>query len=221
MRNVTCGVATKGIALRKQSSERIDEIVRVATEVIGERGFFGMTIQEVADRTGLSQAGVLKHVKNKRNLLDLVLRQYDFSEDENSSNNYLIRKLNLSKEELSKHPALMPEWYREIARFNEENPYQTRAYLVLRAEALDESHPAHEYFAHRGQRLRKQVEQVPWKLPPEYSKPEQVGLLSMAIGSAMEGLESRWLGGPDIDFLQTWTAYEDILFPLPHWEGYR
>ena len=56
MRNVTCGVATKGIALRKQSSERIDEIVRVATEVIGERGFFGMTIQEVADRTGLSQA---------------------------------------------------------------------------------------------------------------------------------------------------------------------
>ena len=109
----------------------------------------------------------------------------------------------------------------EIARFNEENPYQTRAYLVLRAEALDESHPAHEYFAHRGQRLRKQVEQVPWKLPPEYSKPEQVGLLSMAIGSAMEGLESRWLGEPDIDFLQTWTAYEDILFPLPHWEGYR
>ena len=139
MRNVTCGVATKGIALRKQSSERIDEIVRVATEVIGERGFFGMTIQEVADRTGLSQAGVLKHVKNKRNLLDLVLRQYDFSEDENSSNNYLIRKLNLSKEELSKHPALMPEWYREIARFNEENPYQTRAYLVFLSQEIRES----------------------------------------------------------------------------------
>ena len=98
MRNVTCGVATKGIALRKQSSERIDEIVRVATEVIGERGFFGMTIQEVADRTGLSQAGVLKHVTNKRNLFDLVFRQFDFSDDENISNNYLIRKLHLSTE---------------------------------------------------------------------------------------------------------------------------
>jgi AcrR family transcriptional regulator len=221
VRSVAYCVTAKGIALRKQSSERIGEIVRTATEVIGERGFFGMTIQEVADRTGLSQAGVLKHVKNKQNLLNLILRQYDFNEDGNSSNSYLVRKLNLSGEELDKHPALMPEWYREIAQFNAENPYQTRAYLVLRAEALDESHPAHEYFAHRGKRLRKQVEQVPWKLPPEYSKPEQVGLLSMAIGSAMEGLESRWLGEPDIDFLQTWAAYEDILFPLPHWKDYR
>lgn len=32
-----------------------DEIVRVATEVIGEQQFFGMTIQEVADVQGLSQ----------------------------------------------------------------------------------------------------------------------------------------------------------------------
>ncbi len=43
----------------------------------------------------------------------------------------------------------------------------------------------------------------------------------MAIGSAMEGLELRWLGEPGIDLLQAWAAYEDILFPLPHWEGFR
>lgn len=215
-----CCIAIEGIALKKQSSERIDEIVRIATEVIGERGFFGMTIQEIADRMDLSQAGVLKHVKNKQNLLELVLSQFDLDNGNNSSG-YLSHKLSLSKDELAEQPALMPEWYREIARLNSENPYQTRAYLVLRAEALDESHPAHDYFAHRGQRLRKQVEQIPWKLPPEYSQPEQVGLLSMAIGSAMEGLELRWLGEPGIDFLQAWAAYEDILFPLPHWKGYR
>lgn len=204
--------------MRKPSSERIDEIIRAATEIIGERGFYGMTIQEVANRTGLSQAGVLKHVRNKQTLLELILSQYDF---ESSGQSYPIRKLQLSAQELEQSPALMPEFYREIARFNAANPYQTKAYLVLRAEALDESHPAHDYFAHRGQRLRKQIEQVPWKLPAEYTDPKQAALLSMVVGSAMEGLESRWLGEPDIDFLSTWSAYEDILFPRPHWDGFR
>lgn len=92
----------------------------------------------------------------------------------NSSNNYLIRKLNLSKEELSKqHPALMPEWYREISAVQGRRTLSDLVHIIwcCGLEALDESlHPAHEYFAHRGQRLRKQVEQVPWKLPPEYLK---------------------------------------------------
>lgn len=204
--------------MRKQGSERIAEIVRTATEVIGERGYFGATIQEIADRVGLSQAGVLKHVTNKRNLLDLVLAQFDIDLDKDE---YLSTMLGQSEEELARNPPLMPQWYRSIARMNADDPFLTKAYLTLRAEALDSSHPAHDYFARRGSLLRKTVEQVPWKLPAEYSTPEQVGILSMTIGSAMEGLEFRWLGEPGIDLLQYWSKYEDILFPLPHWEGCR
>ncbi|MFR2314117.1 MAG: hypothetical protein ACLS6O_05900 [Bifidobacterium sp.] len=50
---------------------------------------------------------------------------------------------------------------------------------------------------------------------------QKIGLLSMCVGSAMEGLQSRWLGEPDIDFMSSWSQYENILFPRPHWNGYR
>lgn len=79
----------------------------------------------------------------------------------------------------------------------------------------------HEYYAQRGGRLRAQIGSYPWKLPPEYNTPQKIGLLSMCVGSAMEGLQSRWLGEPDIDFMSSWSQYEDILFPRPHWNGYR
>ena len=92
---------------------------------------------------------------------------------------------------------------------------------MLRAEAIDPNHPAHEYYAQRGGRLRAQIGSYPWKLPPEYNTPQKIGLLSMCVGSAMEGLQSRWLGEPDIDFMSSWSQYEDILFPHPHWNGYR
>ena len=75
--------------------------------------------------------------------------------------------------------------------------------------------------AQRGGRLRAQIGSYPWKLPPEYNTPQKIGLLSMCVGSAMEGLQSRWLGEPDIDFMSSWSQYENILFPRPHWNGYR
>ncbi|OZG68603.1 TetR/AcrR family transcriptional regulator [Bifidobacterium eulemuris] len=207
--------------MRKQRSQRVKDITQAAMEVLSERGFYGMTIQEVADRTGLSQAGILKYVKNKNGLLSLILEEYDEHGNGNMGKQYLDDKLSLSKEELERSPALMPEWYRIIAQESLRNPMLTQLYIVLRAEALDPHHPAHDYFAQRGERLREEVGRFPWKLPPEFSTPQSIALLSMTVGSAMEGLQSRWLGEPNIDLLDTWAQYENILFPLPHWQGYR
>ena len=45
--------------------------------------------------------------------------------------------------------------------------------------------------------------------------------LSVAL-VAMYGLEGRWLARPDeIDYEAEWARFEDVLFPLPLWEGYR
>ena len=167
-----------------RGEERLKAITDAATEVVAERGYYGMTIQEVSDRVGITQAGLLKYVKNKNGLL-------------------------------------MPEYYRTIAEDTMKRPQLTQLYLVLRAEAIDPNHPAHEYYAQRGGRLRAQIGSYPWKLPPEYNTPQKIGLLSMCVGSAMEGLQSRWLGEPDIDFMSSWSQYENILFPRPHWNGYR
>ena len=55
-----------------RGEERLKAITDAATEVVAERGYYGMTIQEVSDRVGITQAGLLKYVKNKNGLLMLV-----------------------------------------------------------------------------------------------------------------------------------------------------
>ena len=172
----------------------------------------------ISDRVGITQAGLLKYVKNKNGLLMLVLRRY---EDSSEAGDYIQSKLALTPEQRELSPLLMPEYYRTIAEDTMKRPQLTQLYLVLRAEAIDPNHPAHEYYAQRGGRLRAQIGSYPWKLPPEYNTPQKIGLLSMCVGSAMEGLQSRWLGEPDIDFMSSWSQYENILFPRPHWNGYR
>ncbi len=201
-----------------KGDERRAQIAKAAVEVAAERGYYGMTIQEVADRVGLSQAGLLKYVGSKAGLLSVALEAYD---THNEGVTYIEDKLALSPEELERSPALMPEWYRLLARTNLRQPRLTQLYLVLRAEALNPAHPAHDYYAQRGMRLRRYIGTVPWKLPPEFATPDQVAALSMTVGSAMDGLQMRWLGEPGIDLVETWARYEDILFPLPHWQGYR
>lgn len=54
-----------------RGEERLKAITDAATEVVAERGYYGMTIQEVSDRVGITQAGLLKYVKNKNGLLML------------------------------------------------------------------------------------------------------------------------------------------------------
>lgn len=204
--------------MRKTADERRHEIIAAATDVMSERGYYGSTLQEIADRAQISQAGLIKYVKNKEGLLRLVLDDYDSN---NQADRYLNEKLAQSPEDLARNPPLMPAWYRAIAREAVRRPKQTRLYTMLRAEGIDPKHPAHAYYAGRGERLREWVASIPWKLPEEYRTPKQVEYLSMAVGSAMDGLELRWFGEPDIDFLGTWAIFEDIFFPLPHWEGYR
>lgn len=45
-------------------------------QLISERGFNGISIQDVADRVGISKQGVLRYVGNKDNMLAMVFNEY-------------------------------------------------------------------------------------------------------------------------------------------------
>ena len=114
----------------------------------------------------------------------------------------------------------MPEYYRTIAEDTMKRPQLTQLYLVLRAEAIDPNHPAHEYYAQRGGRLRAQIAAIRGSCRPNITPRRRSGCCRCAsLGHG--GLQSRWLGEPDIDFMSSWSQYENILFPRPHWNGYR
>ena len=121
-----------------RGEERLKAITDAATEVVAERGYYGMTIQEVSDRVGITQAGLLKYAKNKNGLLMLVLRRY---EDSSEAGDYIQSKLALTPEQRELSPLLMPEYYRTIAEDTMKRPQLTQLYLVLRAESIDPNHP--------------------------------------------------------------------------------
>ena len=50
---------------RKSPQERRAEVLDAAVQLISERGFNGISIQDVADRVGISKQGVLRYVENK------------------------------------------------------------------------------------------------------------------------------------------------------------
>ena len=57
---------------RKSPQERRVEVLDAAVQLISERGFNGISIQDVADRVGISKQGVLRYVENKDKMLALV-----------------------------------------------------------------------------------------------------------------------------------------------------
>src|SRR5690348_14718868 len=58
---------------RLPAAERRRQIVEVTTRLIAERGFWGLSMQDVADRCGLTVQGLLHHVGSKDGLLVSVL----------------------------------------------------------------------------------------------------------------------------------------------------
>ena len=61
--------------IRKPPQERRREVLNAAVELISERGFNGMSVQDVADRVGISKQGVLRYVGSKDNMLAMVYRE--------------------------------------------------------------------------------------------------------------------------------------------------
>src|SRR3954449_3709684 len=60
-----------------KTAARQQEILDTALEVFAQQGFRGASLREIAERVGLSQAGVLHHFDSKEALLAAVLEQRD------------------------------------------------------------------------------------------------------------------------------------------------
>lgn len=201
---------------RKSGDERRQEIVREATKVIAERGFYGASLQEIADGIGITQAGMLRHVKNKNELLLLVLGQFESGNPTQACLNSMVEDYRETG-----RAQCFPAIYRTSVRQALDNPRLTQLYLVLRAEAMDPAHPAHDYFAKRGLKVRESVAKITWNVPEPYRDPKAIVDLYLTMGSALDGLQMRWLGEDDFDLERHWKVCEDFFYPLPEWEGYR
>lgn len=195
------------------AEQRLDQIVQAAGQLIAERGYSGLSLQAVADEVGITKAGVLHYVGSKEHLLALVIdRVYD---RQNDGSEYLAR-FAPGGPQAGERPTI-PGYFRTIVATNAARPQLVTLFQILNTEAIVPDSPVHDYFAARSRRV-SDVTKADWSVP-EGVDAEAVFVLSLA---AIYGLESTWLlRQEDFDYEAEWARCEDLLFPLPLWEGYR
>ncbi|MBT1177078.1 TetR/AcrR family transcriptional regulator [Bifidobacterium callimiconis] len=186
--------------------DRREKILAATVEYFGTLGYYGTSIQKIATKVGLTKAGVLHYVGSKEGLLELVLTEmYD------KETNELLASL-----EHAEKPSIAA-MFRENVAINVKRPQLVHMFSTLSAEALDPNHPAHDYFAQRERNGVEQSMKIDWAVPDGVDPADVL----LAGFSMMDGAQLRWLRTPGQDFQKMWARCEDVLFPLPLWEGYR
>lgn len=202
--------------VRLTPEQRRAQILEAATALVARHGFYGVSLQDVANEVGITQAGLLHHVGSKEGLLELLVSQrYD---RQGGVADYVA-----TGDPAATHPdgPSLPGYFRFLVDFNARRPQLMKLYMVLGAEAASAGHPAHDYFADRPDQVWDYYRQTSWRLPPEVGPFDGLrDLVEMSI-EAMDGAQIRSFRRPAVDLRDAWARFEAVLFPSPVWDGYR
>lgn len=167
-----------------KTAEQRRRILDVAVDVFGRRGNRGSSLREIADKVGLSQAGVLHHFGSKSALLMAVLEQRDEAVEEAPDTlEGQVAAARALLDDATSHPGL------------------TQLFTTVSAEATDPDHPAHDFIVARYERtagefaasLRRAQE------TGEISADVDVEAGARLVMAAMDGLQLQQLLNPDLD----------------------
>ncbi len=183
---------------RLAPGDRRTQIIDAATRLIGQRGFWGVSVHDIAAACGITDAGLLHHFGTKDALLIAVLERRDKVDDDS-----LARRLGIEPDRLYEAVRDLPlaEVCAAVVARNAEQPEIVRLYSVLNAESLTPAHPAHDYFVAREARVIAFFGSPRSDLHPD---PVVRGRQVIAM---MDGLQLRWLRDPErVDLPTEWAA---------------
>ncbi|PRY18374.1 TetR family transcriptional regulator [Kineococcus rhizosphaerae] len=187
----------------RKSAERRAQILDAAFTVFSRDGYTAGSVNEIARVVGITQTGVLHHFAGgKPALLQAVLEQRDARAE-------LLLADRTGREFLT---GLV-----EISRSQESRRGLVQLYRRLAAEAVDATHPAHDYFATRFQRIVDAVTDAFAEVAGQGGlrpglDPRDAALQAVAM---TEGQELLWLHGFKIDLAAATEAFLDTLLVEP------
>ncbi|MFE0202833.1 TetR/AcrR family transcriptional regulator [Streptomyces sp. NPDC058985] len=168
-----------------EARRRQQDILEIATDTFAARGYNNASLAEIADRAGLTQAGVLHYFRSKALLLTSVLELRDQGD---------IGQLG---PERPRGIAFLRHLV-DTALRNAEREGLVRLYAVLSAESVTEQHPAQAYFRDRYTGLRAFVTDALTEAcglaEPDAARAHDA---ANAIIAVMDGLQIQWLLDPD------------------------
>ncbi|WP_147917334.1 TetR/AcrR family transcriptional regulator [Ruania zhangjianzhongii] len=182
-----------------KSAYRRRSIVAAAFAVFAANGYRGGSLQDVADRVGLSQTALLHYFPSKRDLLVAVLARRDEVSDSS---------------QLGEGMAFQDQIV-EQAHLNESVPGLIELYAVLCGESVTDDYPGRSYFVQRFDRLRTEYTdelrelQILGKLRDGVD-PERAAASLIAL---WDGLQTQWLLNPAIDVAAGLREYLELIIP--------
>jgi AcrR family transcriptional regulator len=167
-----------------RTAERRTAILEAATAVFGARGYNSGSLVEIAERVGMTHAGILHHFGSKEQLLLAVLAHRDAAD----------------LERIDDHENPVGAAYLDhlvhTAHYGNERVSAIKAHAVLSAESVTGNHPAQRFFRERfsGQRSRV-ADDLGLAVGADADDPRVV-VAASAIVAVTDGLQVQWLLDP-------------------------
>lgn len=187
-----------GYRPRASTEQKRHDILLAASEVFGKKGTSNATLEEIAEKVGMTRAGLLHHFGSKKALLLEVIKFRDTNDLEE-----LEHKRMPEGAELFRHLI-------DTVRLNVSRPSIVRTFITLSSESVTDDNPGREYFAKRYDDLRSEIEDALIALAKEKKATiniAQAEQASCAIIGLMDGLQLQWLLEPNkVDLIKS-TEY--------------
>jgi AcrR family transcriptional regulator len=187
---------TPRVQRRLAPEVRRRQIVMEAARLISAAGFNAVSLADIADACNIRKSSVLHHFPSMADLLAAVLEYRDE-----------LAYPDRHEPEDFAGPAEAKVSFRSSVAHNQQQRELVRLYVMLRAEALDPGHPAHDYFVERERRaLQGLTRALHWKRRPE--------LAARELYSFWTGLEAHWVAYAAVDMLEVWDAFAERFFTI-------
>ena len=166
---------------QQRSGRRRAEILQAAMAVFGEKGYANGSLQDIAERVGMTHAGVLHHFGSKEQLLIALLEYRDDAD--------------VAQLEGHHAPVGAPllDHLVDTAAENARRPGIVQAYTVLLGEAVTDNHPGRTFFTNRFKGLRTMITQAVADATHRQVDDPEAAKAASAIIAVMDGLQSQWL----------------------------
>lgn len=162
---------------------RREAILDAAVDLLGDVGYHGMSLRDVARNVGISHPGVIYHFPSKEILLMSVVDRYE-------------KKMGFDFQKLAELDAMaLLDALLEVLSNTATNETIIEVECMLLVEAASEFHPAHDHYVERNRKFHSLLTRA-WSdlqadgLAQRTSRPQDIAVIQMSL---FDGIMSQWL----------------------------
>lgn len=179
-------VSAKAVTPRSspKGERRRLEILTAAAEVFSRGGYDSASIEDIAQRVGISRAGLLHHFPSKPALLHAVLDNREVFDDQPWPTDGVRRLIR----------------FITVLRRHELDSAEMTFFAMLSTESAAPDHPAHDYFLHRYQAMVPDLAENLGDVFDTQRLPSSISIEDLArmLAGMADGIRIQWLFEPHV-----------------------